>query len=127
MPISHLSLLLWSEITVDGRGNVYVSTINFDFTEFNKVLRSEHPARFPSSRRTARPARWRTSSLPDRHGHHTGQQVIHPGRALCRPDRRTLFMIAADWRSTEAVENVIKARTGQVLIIDSAATGVGWP
>ena len=30
----------WSEITVDGRGNVYVNTINFDFAEFNEVLTS---------------------------------------------------------------------------------------
>ena len=30
----------WSEITVDGRGNVYVNTINFDFAEFTEVLTS---------------------------------------------------------------------------------------
>jgi sugar lactone lactonase YvrE len=27
-----------SEITVDGRGNVYVNTINFDFADFNEVI-----------------------------------------------------------------------------------------
>jgi sugar lactone lactonase YvrE len=36
--LSHISPLGWSEITVDGRGNVYVNTINFDFAEFNEVL-----------------------------------------------------------------------------------------
>lgn len=29
-----------SEITVDGRGNVYVNTINFDFADFNEVISS---------------------------------------------------------------------------------------
>jgi hypothetical protein len=32
------------------------------------------------------------------------------------PNRRTLFMLTADWRGTEGVEDVIKARTGQVLV-----------
>ncbi len=43
------------------------------------------------------------------------------------PDRRTLFMLTADWRGTEEVEDVIKARTGQVLVVDAPAPGVGWP
>jgi sugar lactone lactonase YvrE len=30
------------------------------------------------------------------------------------PDRQTLFMLTADWRGTEGVEGVIRARTGQV-------------
>jgi sugar lactone lactonase YvrE len=29
-----------SEITVDGRGNIYVNTINFDFADFNEVIAS---------------------------------------------------------------------------------------
>jgi sugar lactone lactonase YvrE len=43
------------------------------------------------------------------------------------PDRRTLFMLTADWRGTEAVEDVIEARTGQVLSVEAPAPGVGWP
>jgi sugar lactone lactonase YvrE len=43
------------------------------------------------------------------------------------PDRRTLFMLTADWRGTEGVEEVVKARTGQVLVVDAPAEGVGWP
>jgi sugar lactone lactonase YvrE len=31
-----------SEITVDGRGNVYVNSINFDFADFNEVIASGH-------------------------------------------------------------------------------------
>ena len=43
------------------------------------------------------------------------------------PDRRTLFMLTADWHGTGAIEDVIKARTGQVLAVDAPAPGVGWP
>jgi sugar lactone lactonase YvrE len=43
------------------------------------------------------------------------------------PDRRTLFMLTADWSGTEGVEDIIKARTGQVLVVDAPAPGVGWP
>jgi hypothetical protein len=38
--LSHISPHGWSELTVDGRGNVYVNTINFDFAEFDQVLAS---------------------------------------------------------------------------------------
>ncbi len=36
--LSHISPYGWSEITVDGRGNAYVNTINFDFADFGDVL-----------------------------------------------------------------------------------------
>jgi sugar lactone lactonase YvrE len=42
-------------------------------------------------------------------------------------DRRTLFMLTADWRGTGGVEAVIKARTGRVLVADAPAPGIGWP
>src|SRR5438270_2949373 len=32
--LRRLSRFGWSEVTVEGRGNVYVDTINFDFAEF---------------------------------------------------------------------------------------------
>jgi sugar lactone lactonase YvrE len=43
------------------------------------------------------------------------------------PDRRTLFMLTAQWQGTEGIDDVIKARTGQVLVTDAPAPGVGWP
>jgi sugar lactone lactonase YvrE len=43
------------------------------------------------------------------------------------PDRRTLFMLVANWRGPENVDGVIEARTGQVLVVDAPAKGVGWP
>jgi hypothetical protein len=35
--------------------------------------------------------------------------------------------LTADWRGTEAVEDVIEARTGQVLVVDAPSSGVSWP
>jgi sugar lactone lactonase YvrE len=43
------------------------------------------------------------------------------------PDRRTLFMVVAEWRGMEKVAEVAQARTGQVLTIEAPAPGVGWP
>ena len=43
------------------------------------------------------------------------------------PDRRTLFMLASEWRGTEGVDDVINERTGQILVVDAPAPGVGWP
>lgn len=36
--LSPLSPYGWSEITVDGRGNIYVNSINFDFADFEATL-----------------------------------------------------------------------------------------
>jgi len=41
--------------------------------------------------------------------------------------RRTLFMIAAEWRGMEKIAEVARARTGQVLTAKAPAPGVGWP
>jgi sugar lactone lactonase YvrE len=38
--LSHISPYGWSEITVDGRGNAYVDSLNFDFADFTEVLAS---------------------------------------------------------------------------------------
>ncbi|HEX2285740.1 MAG TPA: SMP-30/gluconolactonase/LRE family protein [Mycobacterium sp.] len=43
------------------------------------------------------------------------------------PDRRTLFMMAADWQGVENVDDVIARRTGQVLVQQAPAPGAGWP
>jgi sugar lactone lactonase YvrE len=200
--LSRISTYGWSEITVDGRGNVYVNTINFDFTDFNDVLTSgqalgkialvtpDGEARevareiaFPNgmvvtpdnktlivaesfaARLTAFDIAedgmlanrrvWADGVGPDgicldadgciwaSSGSMTndcarireGGQVlerIELGRPcfaamLGGPDRRTLFMLTAEWRGTEQVEDVIEARTGQILVVDAPAPGVGWP
>jgi sugar lactone lactonase YvrE len=200
--LGHISPLGWSEITVDGRGNLYVNTINFDFGKFNEVLTSgEAPGKialvtpdgetrevanelaFPngmvvtpdnktlvvsesfarrltafdiandgslSNRRI-----WADGVGPDgicldedgciwtsgasmandcirvREGGEVLERIElgHPCFAtmLGGPARRTLFMLTADWRGTGGVEDVIKARTGQVLVADVSTAGVGWP
>ncbi|QBD75795.1 SMP-30/gluconolactonase/LRE family protein [Ktedonosporobacter rubrisoli] len=42
-------------------------------------------------------------------------------------DRKTLFMLAAEWRGFEKINEAIAARTGQVLISQVSVPGVGWP
>ena len=200
--LSRLSPHGWSEITVDGRGNVYVNTINFDFADFDAVLSSGHaPGKialvpsdgdvrevaseiaFPngmvitpdnktlivaesfaarltafdiaadgtlSNRRV-----WADGVGPDgicldadgciwaSSGSMTNDiarireggdvlETIELDRScfaamLGGPDRRTLFMLTAEWRGTAGVDDVIKARTGQVLVADAPAPGIGWP
>jgi len=41
------------------------------------------------------------------------------------PDRRTLFLIAREWRGMAGTAD--EARTGQVLTVDAPAPGIGWP
>ena len=43
------------------------------------------------------------------------------------PDRRTLFIAAAEWRGVENVYAALASRTGQVLMVEAPAPGVGWP
>jgi len=43
------------------------------------------------------------------------------------PHRKTLFIVATEWRGMEKVVEVAQARTGQVLTIEAPAPGVGWP
>jgi sugar lactone lactonase YvrE len=200
--LSRISPLGWSELTVDGRGNAYVNTINFDFAEFDEVLASgrapgkialvtpDGEARevanelaFPngmvitpdngtlvvaesfaarltafdiaadgslSNRRV-----WADGVAPDgicmdadgciwastAHGANDSARIREGGEVLERielgrpcyaamlggPDRRTLFMLTAEWLGTEGIESVIEARTGQVLVAEAPAPGVGWP
>jgi sugar lactone lactonase YvrE len=200
--LSHLSPYGWSEITVDGRGNIYVNTINFDFADFDAVLTSRQaPGKialvtpdggvcevaseiaFPNgmvitsdnktlivaesfaARLTAFDVAedgtlsnrrvWADGVGPDGicldtdgciwassgamindcariREHGEVLETIELDRPcfaamLGGPDRRTLFMLTAEWRGTEAIEDVVKARTGQVLVADAPAPGVGWP
>lgn len=43
------------------------------------------------------------------------------------PDGMTLFLLAAEWRGIEHVDEALAARTGQVLIAEAPAPGAGWP
>ncbi len=41
------------------------------------------------------------------------------------PDRRTLFILAAEWGGVQGISP--DARTGQLLTVLAPAPGVGWP
>jgi sugar lactone lactonase YvrE len=43
------------------------------------------------------------------------------------PERRTLFIVATEWRGMEKAAEVALERTGQLLTIEAPAPGVGWP
>lgn len=43
------------------------------------------------------------------------------------PDGRTLFILAAEWRGLERMDEALAARTGQVLIAPAPAPRAGWP
>jgi sugar lactone lactonase YvrE len=200
--LRRLSPYGWSEITVDGRGNVYLNSINFDFADFTSVLSSgEAPGKialvtpdgevrqvageiaFPngmvvtpdnrtlvvaesfaarltafdiaedgtlSKRRTwadgvgpdgicldAEGCIWTSSAAMS----NDCVRIREGGEVLDRieldrscfatmlggPDRRTLFMLTAEWRGSEGVEATVAARTGQVLAADVPVPGAGWP
>lgn len=43
------------------------------------------------------------------------------------PDRKTLFLLAEEWRGIEKVKEAVAARTGQVLTVSAPTPGIGWP
>jgi sugar lactone lactonase YvrE len=43
------------------------------------------------------------------------------------PDGQTLFMLAAEWRGIDKVDDALAARTGQVLTVRAPALRDGWP
>lgn len=43
------------------------------------------------------------------------------------PDGTTLFLLAAEWRGIEHVDDALAARSGQVLITKAPAPSAGWP
>ena len=42
-------------------------------------------------------------------------------------ERKTLFMVAAEWRGMAGIPEVIAERTGRVGAIDVDVPGAGWP
>jgi sugar lactone lactonase YvrE len=192
-----------SEITVDGRGNVYVNSINFDFADFGEVMaRGSAPGRialitpdgtarvvadglaFPngmvvtpdgrtlivaesfaakltafdieadgglSNRRTwadvtgdgicldAEGAVWCSEVAPGDTS--VCHRVLQGGEVLDRieldrpcyaamlggDDGRTLYMVVAKWFGPERMDELIEAKTGQVLTARVDVPHAGWP
>ena len=194
--LSGISSHGWSEIVVDGRGNIYVNSIEFDFLAGDEprpgiiaLIAPDGSARqvadglaFPngmvvtpdnatlivsesftgtltafdigadgnlSNRRV-----WADGLGPDgicldtdgciwTHAPETHEcvRVRQGGDVLQRikidrdlfatmlggPDRRTLFMLVAEWHGTDKVDEAMARRTAQVLVADAPAPGAGWP
>jgi sugar lactone lactonase YvrE len=194
--LSHITRYGWNEIVVDGRGNIYVNSIGFDFragdapqpgiialvTPDGSARQVAGDIQFPngmvvtpdnatlivsesfagrltafdiaadgslSNRRVwadgigpdgivldADGAIWTHSSDTRTHtGSSDAPEIVErivldrAGFActLGGPDRRTLFMLAAEWRGIENVDDALARRTGQVLVTDAPAPGTGWP
>jgi sugar lactone lactonase YvrE len=201
--LSHISAYGWNEITIDGRGNTYVNSINFDFADFNDIITSGNaPGKialvtpdgvarevadglaFPngmvvtpdnatlivaesfarrltafdigadgslSNRRVwadvtgdgicldAEGAVWTSDVGPDDSG--VCLRVREGGEVLDRieldrppyacmlggEDGRTLFMVAQKWFGPDKMDELIRARTGQVLTARVSMPHAGWP
>jgi len=189
----------WNEIVVDGRGNIYLNSINFGFlageqpksgiialvTPDGKARQVAGDLSFPngmvitpdnstliisesftgrliafniatdgslSNRRIwaeglgpdgicmdAEGAVWvgAAGTLPEgavvrvREGGEVRERIEHDraifAAMLGGPDRQTLFLLAAQWRGIEQVNEAVAARTGQVLISPAPVPGAGWP
>ena len=192
-----------AEITVDGRGNVYLNTINFDFADFNEVIGSgQAPGKivlvtpdgearevadglaFPNGMVVTSDnatlivaesfARRLTAFDIDRDGSLSNRRLwadvtgdgicldadgavwtseVGPGDTgvclrvrergevldrieLDRPcyasmlggeDGRTLFMVVAKWFGPDRMDELIQAKTGQILTARVGVPHAGWP
>jgi len=120
--LSDISVYGSSEITVDGRGNVYLNSINFDFANFNDVLVSG-----------AAPGRIALVT-PDGRSREVADGLAFPNGMVVTPDNRTLivaesfarrltaFDIGADGSLTN--RRVWAAVTGDGICLD--ADGAVW-
>jgi sugar lactone lactonase YvrE len=70
----------WSEITVDGRGNVYVDSLNFDFANFNEVMAEG-----------AAPGKIALIT-PDGTAREVADGLAFPNGMVVTPDNRTLIV-----------------------------------
>jgi sugar lactone lactonase YvrE len=117
--ISHYG---WSEMTVDGRGNVYVNAINFDFADFMDVLGAgEAPGKI-------------ALVTSDGEAREVASGLAFPNGMIVTPDNATLivaesfarrlsaFDIAADGRLSN--RRVWAAVTGDGICLD--ADGAVW-
>jgi sugar lactone lactonase YvrE len=78
--LSGISPFGWSEITIDGRANVYVNTINFDFADFNTVISSgEAPGKI-------------ALVTPDGDVREVADDLAFPNGMVVTPDNETLIV-----------------------------------
>ena len=97
--LAPISKNLWSEMTIDGRGNIYVNSIGFDFSEMTE--RVKDPSRSPTG----------VIALisPDGTARKVADGIAFPNGMVITPDNRTLI--------------VSESFTGKLLAFDIAADG----
>jgi sugar lactone lactonase YvrE len=78
--LGHISPHGWNELTVDGRGNVYVNTINFDFANFDDVLTTgKAPGKI-------------ALVTPDGEAREVASDIAFPNGMVVTPDNSTLIV-----------------------------------
>ena len=97
--LTHISKYIWSEMTIDGRGNIYVNSIGFDFREMSDR------ARDPSKSATGVIA----MIPPKGPARKVAAEIAFPNGMVITPDNRILII-------SESV-------TGRLLAFDIAADG----
>ena len=120
--LRHISPYGWSELTVDGRGNVYVNSLNFDFARFGEVLGSgQAPGKI-------------ALITPDGAAREVADRLAFPNGMVVTPDggtlivaesfarRLTAFDIAADGSLSN--RRIWAAITGDGICMD--AEGAVW-
>jgi sugar lactone lactonase YvrE len=97
--LSHISKYGWSEMTIDGRGNVYVNSIGFDFSEM--IDRVSDPSKSPTG----------VIALitPDGTSRKVADEIAFPNGMVIMPDNKTLV--------------VSESFTGKLLAFDIADDG----
>jgi sugar lactone lactonase YvrE len=80
--LTHISRFIWSEMTIDGRDNVYVNSIGFDFSEM--VERVSDPAKSPTG----------VIALitPDGTSRRVADGIAFPNGMVITPDNKTLIV-----------------------------------
>ena len=80
--LTHITNAIWSEMTIDGRGNIYVNSIGFDFSEM--VERVSDPSKAPTG----------VIALvtPDGHARKVADEIAFPNGMVITPDNQTLIV-----------------------------------
>ena len=78
--LNHISPYGWAEMTVDGRGNIYVNAINFDFADFDDLIASgDAPGKI-------------ALVSPDGDAREVAQGLAFPNGMVVTPDNATLIV-----------------------------------
>jgi sugar lactone lactonase YvrE len=83
--LSHITDAIWSEMTIDGRGNIYANSIGFDFSEMGK--RVSDPSQEPTG----------VIALvtPDGEARKVADAIAFPNGMVITPDNETLIVSAS--------------------------------